>query len=125
MSAAVKTSSKEDVNNIPRHLIIYISGRKRAYIGIIVPPGHLRDLFIPADRTTHSGMLIGGHVDPVSRTADRNSYPVSSFTYCFPQLMTKVRIIDSFSTIGSNIHNFNTLLLQVLLQHLLDLKTSM
>ena len=117
MTAAVKRSGQESLNDVDGSNIIYESGRQHEHIGIIVTTGKLGKLHVPAESGTDTLMLVKGYSYSVAGTAESYSGIALTSFHGLRTRMGEIRIITTLGTVSSEILEFYSLALEIAFEY--------
>ena len=84
------------------------AGGKGEDVGVVVLTGEMGNLDIPAEGATYVGILINGHLDTISTSADDDAATIGAVVDDGADLMGKVGIITTVGGVGAKIFRFES-----------------
>lgn len=110
MTATLKGSFEELVEDSLGSLVVNETSRKHDYIGIIVLADKLGDILVPSQARTYTLVLVKSHSHTFTAAADTDTRIDISILNAFCQSMGKIRIVYALVAICAIILNRITLL---------------
>ena len=90
MASALELCIEEFIHNLLCHVVVDEAAWHHKYIGVVVLADEMSNLWYPAQTGPNGLMLVQGHVDALTATADGNSRIDFSLLNAFCKCMAKV-----------------------------------
>lgn len=105
MSSALKGCGEEDLGKLPAVGLGEETGGHDAYVGIVVLASQTSYLILPTVGSTDATVVVEGHVDAITTTAEGNATSEFASANGVGQWVGIVGIVTTVSRVGTKVNN--------------------